>query len=85
MEETWVRSLGWKDPLEESTATHSSVLTWRIPLDRGAQRSLLIYSLISKGNSQAMADCMILEPRRRFQTRVIDVRVSHIMVRTEDG
>ena len=29
--ETWVWSLGWEDPLEKGTATHSSVLTWRIP------------------------------------------------------
>ena len=29
--ETWVRSLGWEDPLEEGTATHSSDLAWRIP------------------------------------------------------
>ena len=34
--ETWVWSLGWEDPLEESMATHSSFLAWRIPLDRGA-------------------------------------------------
>ena len=33
--ETWVQSLGWEDPLEESMATYSSVLAWRIPLDRG--------------------------------------------------
>ena len=31
MPETWVRSLGWKDPLEEGMATHSSILAWRIP------------------------------------------------------
>ena len=31
-----VRSLGWEDPLEEGMATHSSILAWRIPLDRGA-------------------------------------------------
>ena len=31
MQETWVQLLGWEDPLEESTATHSSILTWRIP------------------------------------------------------
>ena len=31
MEETWVRSLGWEDALEEGMATHSSVLAWRIP------------------------------------------------------
>ena len=31
MQETRVRSLGWKDPLEEGKDTHSSILTWRIP------------------------------------------------------
>ena len=31
MQETWVQSLGWEDPLEEGMATHSSVLAWRIP------------------------------------------------------
>ena len=36
MWETWVRSLGWEDPLEEGMATHSSILAWRIPMDRGA-------------------------------------------------
>ena len=34
--ETWVLSLGWEDPLEESMATHSSILAWRLPMDRGA-------------------------------------------------
>ena len=29
--ETWVRSLGWEDPLEEEMAPHSSILAWRIP------------------------------------------------------
>ena len=36
MWETWVQSLGWKDPLEEGMATHSSILAWRIPMDRKA-------------------------------------------------
>ena len=31
MWETWVQSLGWEDPLEKGTATHSSILAWRIP------------------------------------------------------
>ena len=31
MQETWVRSLGWKDPLKKEMATHSSILAWRIP------------------------------------------------------
>ena len=30
-QETWVRFLGWEDPLEKGMATHSSILAWRIP------------------------------------------------------
>ena len=48
MWETWVQSLDWEDPLEKGKATHSSILTWRIPwtgLDllavQGTLRSLL--------------------------------------------
>ena len=36
MREAWVQSLGWEDPLEEGMATHSSILAWRIPMDKGA-------------------------------------------------
>ena len=32
---TWVRSLSQEDPLEEGMATHSSILAWKIPMDRG--------------------------------------------------
>ena len=39
MQETWVRSLGWEDPLEEDMATYSSILAWRIPMDRRAWRA----------------------------------------------
>ena len=31
MRETWVRSLGWEDPLEKEMATHSSTTAWKIP------------------------------------------------------
>ena len=31
MQETWVQSLGWEDPLKKRIATHSSILPWRIP------------------------------------------------------
>ena len=34
MQETWVQSLSWEDPLEEGMATHSSILAWRLPMDR---------------------------------------------------
>ena len=35
-QEMQVRSLGWEDPLQEDMATHSSILAWRIPMNRGA-------------------------------------------------
>ena len=31
MQETWVESLGWEDPLDEEMATHSSILAWKVP------------------------------------------------------
>ena len=31
MQETWIPSPDWEDPLEKGTATHSSILAWRIP------------------------------------------------------
>ena len=35
-QKTWVRSLGWEDPLKKEMATHSSILAWQIPMDRKA-------------------------------------------------
>ena len=36
VQETWIRSLGWKDSLEKGMATHFSILAWRIPMDKAA-------------------------------------------------
>ena len=36
MWESWIRSLDWEDPLKEGMATRSSILAWRISMDRGA-------------------------------------------------
>ena len=38
MKETWVRSLGQEDSLEEGMAAHASILSWRIYMDRGSHR-----------------------------------------------
>ena len=43
MREIWLESLGWEDPLEEGMATHSSILGWRIPMDRGAWQATTVY------------------------------------------
>ena len=39
MQDTWVQSLGWEDPLEEGMATYSHPLAWRITIDRGTWRA----------------------------------------------
>ena len=41
MLETWVQSLGWEDPLEEGTAIDSSILAWRILMDRDRKSTRL--------------------------------------------
>ena len=44
MQETWVRSLSWEDPLEKGKATRSSILAWRIPgfcIVHGSQKSVI--------------------------------------------
>ena len=41
MQETRVRSLGWEDPQEEGMTTHSSILAWRIPMDRRGWRAIV--------------------------------------------
>ena len=41
MWETSVRSQSWEDPLEESMATYSSILAWRIHMDRGGRQSMV--------------------------------------------
>ena len=55
--ETWVRSLGWKDPLEEGVATHSSILAWRIPMVRGHKESDM-----TKHNKQTLSGWCFLCP-----------------------
>ena len=39
VQETRAQSLVWEDPLEQGMATHSSILAWRIPIDRGPQQA----------------------------------------------
>ena len=47
MLETWVRSLGWENPLEKGKATHYSILSWRIPWTK-SRTQLRLKKKISK-------------------------------------
>ena len=54
MWETWVRSLGWEDPLEEYTATHSSIPAWRIPIDKVAWWAT-VYGIIESDTTEQLS------------------------------
>ena len=41
LQETWVQSLSWEDPMEEEMSTYSSILAWRIPMDRRAWQAIV--------------------------------------------
>ena len=49
LQETWVPSLGWEDPLEQGKATHSSVLTWKIPWTEEPARLHTIHGIAEGG------------------------------------
>ena len=55
MPETWVRSLDWEDPLEEGVVTHSSILAWRIPMDRGAWRDYSPWGLKESDTTEQLS------------------------------
>ena len=59
MQETWVRSLGWEDLLEEGMATHSSMLARRISMNRGAWQAIQ-----SIGSQRVGHDWVIKHTRR---------------------
>ena len=66
MQETQVRSLGWEDPLEKGTATHSSILVWRIPWtiqSMGLQR-IEHDSATFKKKTVEFTECLIPMPIR---------------------
>ena len=59
MQETWIRSLGWEDPLEKGNATHSSILAWRIPWTEkpGKLQSMGLQSQ-TKGTTNTFTDML---------------------------
>ena len=52
MQETWVQSLGWDDPLEEGMETHSSILAWRIPWTEKPGRAT-VHSFMESDTTEA--------------------------------
>ena len=69
VQETWVPSLDWEDPLEKEVATHSSVLAWRIPWteEPGAGRG---YSSWGHKESTQLTRLTIKDPPAMQETRV---------------
>ena len=77
MQETWVWSLGWKDPMEKEMATHSSILAWEIPWTEGPGR--LQFTGLQKSqtwqwlnnNNKYTSSCTLVvkEKKKRMKSR----------------
>ena len=73
MWETWVRSLGWKDPLEKGKATHSSILAWRIHPwfhKKSKTTERLSFSLVHDGYLTFMANtafCTLVSSSEKWE------------------
>ena len=59
VQKTWVRSLGQEDPMEEGMATHSSILAWRIPMDRRTWRAT-VHGVAESDTTQRLSTHMFL-------------------------
>ena len=68
-----VRSLGWKDPLEEVTATHSSILAWRTPWTKepGRLKSIGSQKVEHNGSDLAHMHEEIRQPQRRARKGLV--------------
>ena len=60
MLENWIQSRGWEDPLEEGVATHSNILAWRIPIDRGAWQATV--HKVAKHHTVSRQHCVAQGP-----------------------
>ena len=63
MQETWIQSLGWEDPLEKIKATHSSILAWRSPwtvLSVGSQRVGHDWVIFTSQDYKSLQRCQIV-------------------------
>ena len=73
MWEIWVRSLGWEDPLEEDTATNSSILAWRIPWTRKSGR---LQSMGSQRVGHDWVTMLSLSPNILYCTLTLQIDIS---------
>ena len=75
MQEIWVQFLGQEDPLEKEMVTRSSILAWRIPMDRGAWRATV------HGVARVRHDLATKPPPPISLLGVLSHRISHVCTR----
>ena len=79
MVETWVQSLGWEDPLEKGMATDSSILAWRIPMDRGAWWAT-VHGVGESDTTDTQLNSMGKMKMEKYRERWGSVQFSHSVV-----
>ena len=76
MQETWVWFLGWEDPLEKCMAAHSSILAWKIPMDRGCWWATVHMGSQRAGHDWAAKGWSTVKKQGRF--RFPNFRETHL-------
>ena len=83
MQETWVQSLSWEDPLEKEMATYSSILAWEIPWTEepgGLQSMGLQRSLTWPDNQTTEINATLLISYTSIKLKKIDMEVKMVMI-----
>ena len=80
MQETWIRSLGWEDLLEEGMATHSSILAWRIPMTEEGPGKLQSMGLqrVNTAQCQSNNSCFTFRQQESIDVFIAGARMSGV-------
>ena len=82
MQETWVQSLGWEDPLEKGMATHCSILAWRIPWteEPGRLYSLWGHKESDRTEQLTLLDYLVMLSRYHTEDALVEMSAHQVEV-----
>ena len=80
MRETWAQSLGWEDHPEEGKATPSSILVWRIPMDRGTRWATVHEVAKESGTTEQRSTKYKIKSEKKTHTLITNLRMITVLL-----